>query len=204
MSRDNGKQGANLEAYIQAAHGISLIKVPTPVKLLGPAPALRGGAVRPGIMLARLECPVCVDFVGHLTEGSSRGLAVYLEAKSTSIEAHRTSFGLDDRLAGHQGSRLHEAAASGAMCAVYVRRHGTDAADFLIPFPAGDPRMWDPPRKSWPWEALTSRGWRVPQANSKSWPVAFSHWETYVQLGWSGLPLGTGICENRRTHVEDR
>lgn len=135
QGRASQAQGAALERYIldsAARAGLHLIHVPPPVQIL------RHTEGR--LYLCRLESPRAPDFVGLTRDG----LAIYLEAKTTSDDASPSRWTLPDRLRlpddahpdrGHQGAQLLDAHARGAWAGVYLR---WGVADHLIPAHALD------------------------------------------------------------------
>ena len=183
MSKTQQQQGASLERHIietAGLWGIALWQIPTPLRILGTAPATRGRLQDPRIKLARLEPAMAVDFLGVLPGG----LALALEAKTCAGASHPTSYPLDDRLRGHQGEVLSQVAQMGGVAAVILRRDageaGTlarprwvDAGLWVIPWPEGDPRAGEEPRQSWAWGEIER--WRC----RTGWGEAFADWD-----GW--------------------
>ena len=162
-----------LERTIGAVAGydkrIHLIKVPTPVQIF---------EVVRGEVRGRLQSKRACDFIGWIKGGR----AVYIEAKSTRSKALK--WRLDERLRSYQLPWLHEAAAQGCICAVYVR---SPDSDYLVPVTVhGLPS----PALSIDWEILEP--YKLPPGRSFVDALldragVVSLWEDYIVNGWGGI-----------------
>lgn len=181
--RQSQAQGAALERYLvdsAASARVRLRHIPTPTQILRVAPPKAGQPLDPRLVIARLEPAVAVDLIGHLPGGR----ALYLEAKTTTLDASPRRWTLPDRLRlpddkhparGHQGQALEEDARDGAACAVFLRVVGVGARDYLVPVgPAGCALSLA--AASWSWEELApfavpghGRWWEVWTGNGGQW-----------------------------------